>query len=76
MTYQECLNVLTEEQQKLFEENLKEDCQNNERILNLIKCKQFDDVFEFLATAFVWKETAEGHSFWSDIAYNNKNQEK
>lgn len=76
MIYQECLNALTEEQQKLFEKNIKEDRDYNEEILNLIKCKQFDNVFEFLATAFVWGQTAEGHDFWSDIAHKHINQEK
>jgi arginyl-tRNA--protein-N-Asp/Glu arginylyltransferase len=76
MTYQECLNALTEEQQKLFEKNLREDCEYNEEHYNLFKSYQFDNVYNFLAEAFVWEETAEKHKFWSDIAHNNKNQEK
>lgn len=64
MTYNECLSMLTEEEQEKFVANLKSVADD---WLDHYEKKEHSNMVEFMGCAFPWRMTPEGSDYWMDI---------
>lgn len=73
MTTKEALNYMTTDEIAEFMYNLF--YERGENAFEYLR-NEFPEFLDFVAEAFHWEETKQGHMYWSDIAWRQAFQEK
>lgn len=64
MTIQEVFNQMTAREVARFCKNVVKERKDVEEFF----VDEFDDMYKWIASSFVWSETREGHDYWEAIA--------
>ena len=64
----EWLKILSKDNQTLFCKNL---TNMGKHTVSIYLLSEYDELWNFIAAAFTWSDSPEGHDYWSELANKN-----